>query len=81
MRKLITILVAVIFMLSGTMNSAFADKIQSTELSQTEAADFAQAQADSAQTISTVDSPGSIVGAFAIVGFVVVALIVYAFVK
>ena len=77
MSKKMAILLVGCSLLSGMMSSAHAAKIQSTELSPSEAETFAQAQTDSAQTIDTATG-GDVVGAFAIIGAVVVALIIIA---
>jgi hypothetical protein len=81
MSKTIAVLMVVCLLLSGMMNSAYAAKIQSTELSPAEAEALAQAQAASAQTIDTTAGTSAVVGALAIIGAVAVILIIIAAAK
>lgn len=77
----IAVLLMGCLLLSGMISSAYAAKIESTELSPGEADAFAQAQAASAQTIDAASGggvAGSILGGFAIIGAVVVILIIIA---
>ncbi len=65
-------------LLSGITSSAYAAKVESTELSPSEVDAFAQAQAASAQTIDTTAGTSALVGGLAIIGAVVVILIIIA---
>lgn len=71
-------------LLSGSISSAYAAKVERTELSADEAQAFEQSQAVSAQTIDTTNGEGvgsALLGGFAIIGIVVVALIIIAAAK
>ena len=78
MRKTLIILIAMCLIFSGMINSAYAAKIQSTDLTPAEVDAFSQAQTDSAQTINNIDDPGHVMDVFTVIGIVVVVLIVVA---
>jgi hypothetical protein len=84
MIRMMAVLLVVCLLLSAMTSSAYAAKIQKTELSPSEAHALAQAQAASAHTINVTSGGGvgeALLGGFAIIGAVVVILIVIAAAK
>jgi hypothetical protein len=81
MIRMIAVLLVVCLLLSAMTSSAYAAKVQKTELSPSEAHALAQAQSASAQTINATsggDVGEALLGGFAIIGAVVVILVVVA---
>ena len=79
MNKKTAVLLVACLLLAGMMNSAYAGKIESKELSQAEVDSFAQAEADSANEVAVMAGDldeDQLIVAFAIIGIVLLAVIV-----